>query len=166
MILYNIANLEYDYQNISFSTKAITQFYVEGRDIKMSCNLYNNNGFGCGGCSHFVRTNSVTLTAGVLILNIPDSVLPLDNKEKVCICVAQTLPSTVTSTNTVAITIGASATQYPLRTTCGNNVHADQIRSRKVYHTNVASDVPAFTIKSCELCRTGFNFPVIPVPTP
>lgn len=37
----------------------------------MSCSLYNNNGYGCGGCVHFVKTNSVTLTDGVLILNIP-----------------------------------------------------------------------------------------------
>ena len=37
----------------------------------MSCSLYNNNGYGCGGCVHFVKTNSVTLIDGVLILNIP-----------------------------------------------------------------------------------------------
>lgn len=26
----------------------------------MACSLYNNNGYGCGGCVHFVKTNSVT----------------------------------------------------------------------------------------------------------
>ena len=44
----------------------------------------------------------------------------------------------------------------------GNNVHADQIRSRRVYHTNVATDVGVFTVQECELCNTGFNFPVLP----
>lgn len=127
----------------------------------MPCNLYNNNGFGCGGCCHFVRTTSVTLTGGVLVLNIPQNTY--SNGEKVCICVAQAIPDGVTSADTVAITIGTDATQYPLRTKCGNNVHADQIRSRKVYHTYVATDTGTFIVSSCELCKTGFNFPTIPV---
>lgn len=125
----------------------------------MPCKFYNNNGFGCGGCEHFVRTNSVTLTGGVLVLNIPQKTY--SNKEKVCICIAQLIPD-VTSADTVVITIGDGATQYPLRTKCGNNVHADQLRSRKVYHTNVATDIPAFVVSACELCNTGFNFPTIP----
>lgn len=86
------------------------------------------------------------------------------NKEKVCICVAQALPN-VTSAQTVAITIGTGTTQYPLRTKCGNDVHADQIRSRRVYHTNVATDTASFVVLACELCKTGFNFPTIPATT-
>lgn len=69
----------------------------------MACSLYNNNGYGCGGCVHFVKTNSVTVQDGVLILNIPQATY--SNKEKVCICIAQAIP-TVTSAETVAITIG------------------------------------------------------------
>lgn len=126
----------------------------------MSCNLYNNGGFSCGGCEHFVKTNSVTLEGTVLVLNIPQKTY--SNKEKVCICVAQAIPE-VTSAQTVAVTIGAEATQYPLRTKGGNNVHADQIRSRRVYHTNVATDTGTFVVSSCELCKTGYNFPTIPV---
>lgn len=128
----------------------------------MSCRFYNNNGFGCGGCCHFVRTTSATLDGNVLILNIPQK--NYSNKEKICICVAQAIPE-VTSAQTVAVTIGASATQYPLITKCGNNVHADQIRSRKVYHATVATDTMSFVVPACELCCTGFNFPVIPVAT-
>lgn len=127
----------------------------------MACNLYNNGGFGCGGCTHFVKTNSVTLNGTVLELNIPQATY--SNGEKVCICVVQSIPD-VTSADTVAITIGDSATQYVLRTKCGNNVHADQIRSRKVYHTYVATDVGTFIVSPCELCKTGFNFPTIPAP--
>lgn len=129
----------------------------------MSCRFYNNNGFGCGGCEHFVRTNSVTLVDSVLVLNIPQKTY--SNKEKVCICVAQAIP-VVTSAQTVAITIGNSATQYPLRTKCGNNVYADQIRSRRVYHANAATDTASFVVPDCELCKTGFNFPLIPAPAP
>ena len=129
---------------------------------KMACSLYNNNGYGCGGCVHFVKTNSVTLTDNVLILNIPQATY--SNKEKVCICIAQAIPE-VTSADTVAVTIGTGTTQYVLRTKCGtkcgNNVHADQLRSRKVYHTNVATDVGTFMVSSCELNGTAFNFPTI-----
>lgn len=127
----------------------------------MACSLYNNNGFGCGGCEHFVRTQSVTLNGTVLILNIPQNTY--SNGEKVCICVAQAIPA-VTSADTVAITIGSATTQYPLLTKCGNDVHADQIRCRKVYHTYVATDNADFIVSPCELCKTGFNFPVIPAP--
>lgn len=126
----------------------------------MACRLYNNNGFGCGGCTHFVKTVSVTVSGNVLILNIPQKTY--SNHEKVCICVAQNIPTNITSAMTVVITIGAGTTQYPLRTRCGNNVHADQIRSRKVYHTNVATDTAVFVVNRCELCNTGFNFPIIP----
>lgn len=125
----------------------------------MPCNLYNNNGCGCGGCIHFVKTNSVTLVDNVLVLNIPQATY--SNKEKACICIAQTIPD-ITSADTVAITIGAGTTQYVLRNRIGNNVHADQIRSRRVYHTNIATDTGVFTVSSCELCKTGFNFPTIP----
>lgn len=125
----------------------------------MACNLYNNNGYKCGACTHFVKTNSVTLTDGVLILNIPQNTY--SNHEKVCICVAQSIPD-VTSVDTVAITLGTATPQYIMRTKCGNNVHADQLRSRKVYHTFVATDTNAFVVDRCELCKTGFNFPNIP----
>lgn len=125
----------------------------------MACNLYNNGGYGCGGCTHFVKTNSVELSGNVLVLNIPQETF--SNKEKVCICVAQSIPD-VTSAQTVAITIGTGTVQYPMRTRNGNNVHADQIRSRRVYHTNVATDNNLFIVNPCELNCTGFNFPVIP----
>ena len=129
----------------------------------MACSLYNNNGFGCGGCTHFVRTNSVTLTGGVLTLDIPVPQEVLANNKKICICVAQAIPEGVTSADTVAITINGGATAYVLRTKCGNNVHADQIKSRKVYHTFIATDTETFVVSSCDLYATGFNFPTITV---
>ena len=51
--------------------------------------------------------------------------------------------------------------QFDYVTTDGKNVHADQLRSRKVYHTNVATDVGTFMVSGCELCGTSYNFPVI-----
>lgn len=40
------------------------------------------------------------------------------------------------------------------------------MNSRRVYHTNVATDTDLFVVSACELCKTGFNFPTIPTPTP
>lgn len=125
----------------------------------MACSLYNNGGYGCGGCTHFVKTNSVTLSGNVLLLNIPQATY--SNKEKVCICIAQSIP-TVTSANTVAITIGNGSAQYILKTRMGNSVRADQLRSRKVYHTNVATDSATFIVKECELYKSNYNFGTIP----
>ena len=142
--------------------KISTPLYLRKEKNKMACKLFNNGGFGCGGCCHFDRTNSVSLTGSVLVLDIPAPQVNLTNKEKICICVAQSIPAGVTSADTVAVTIAGGATQYPLRTRCGNNVHADQIRCRKVLHTNVATDIPIFVVSSNELCCTGFNFPIIP----
>lgn len=127
----------------------------------MPCAFYNNNGFGCGGCEHFVKTQSVTLSGTVLILNIPQDTY--SNLEKACICIAQSIPDGVTSADTVAITIGTAATQYPLLNKCGNNVHADQLRSRIVLNTHAVTDTASFMMNdNCKLCKTGFNFPVIP----
>jgi hypothetical protein len=127
----------------------------------MSCSFYNNGGFGCGGCEHFVRTNSVTLTGNVLILNISVPLVALSNKQKICICVAQSIPSGASSADTVTVTIGAGATKYSMLTKVGNFVHADQIRSRRVYHTDFATDTGLFVVKNCELCPTDASFPVI-----
>lgn len=118
-------------------------------------------GTPCGGCKHFIKSNSVTLVGDVLVINIPQQTFR--NHEKACICITQSIPTTATSANTVAITIGSSATQYPLFTKCFNKVHADQIKCRKVYHTMVTTDVPGFVVED-KLCCTAFNFPVIPTP--
>lgn len=125
----------------------------------MPCRQFR--GAPCGGCCHFVKSNSVTLVGDVLVINIPENTY--SNHEKVCICIAQAIPEGVTSANTVAVTIGAAATQYPLLTKCINFVHAGQIRCRKVYHTYVTTDVAAFVVED-KLCCTAFNFPVIPAP--
>lgn len=130
----------------------------------MACRFFNNNGCGCGGCCHFIKTSSVSIVDNVLVLNIPQQTF--SNKQRACICVSQAIPDGVTSAMTVAVTIGTSTTQYALLTKCGNNVHADQIRSRKVYNTHAVTDRGTFMLNdNCKLCGTGFNFPVIPTTT-
>ena len=45
---------------------------------------------------------------------------------------------------------------------CGFVWYESQFRSRRVYHTNVATDTGLFVVSACELCKTGFNFSTIP----
>lgn len=123
----------------------------------MPCRQFK--GTPCGGCCHFIKSNSITLVGNVLVINIPQQTF--SNRQKACICIAQAIPAGVTSANTVAVTIGTSATQYPLFTRCFNLVHADQIKCRKVYHTYAVTDIPGFVVED-KLCCTAFNFPVIP----
>lgn len=128
----------------------------------MACNLYNNDGFGCGGCTHFVRSNSIAVnTAGNVFIDIPKPLETLSNKQKICICLAQALPVGITSESLVYITINGGATAYPLRTKCGNNVHGDQLKSRKLYHTYLATDIQTFNVSPCELGGTRYIFPII-----
>lgn len=123
----------------------------------MPCKQFR--GTPCGGCCHFVKSNSVVLMGDVLVINIPQKTY--SNREKACICIAQAIPAGVTSANTVAVTIGAEATQYPLYNRCFNKVYGDQIKARKVYHTYAVTDVPGFVVED-KLCCTAFNFPAIP----
>lgn len=127
----------------------------------MACNLYNNQGFGCGACTHFVKSNSITVSGNNVVINIPVPELTLENGRKICICLAQAIPNGASLSQTVVITVGTGTTRYPLRTRSGNNVRGDQIKSRKVYHTFVAADSGLFVVSACELCKTGYNIGVL-----
>lgn len=130
----------------------------------MPCNLYDNGGFGCGACKHFLRSTSVAIASGVLLISVQaPSDLVLENKERICICVAQPLPTGITSPQTVEVKIGSYTTNFPLLTKNGNNVHADQIRSRKLYHTTLSTDEGILMVAGCELNPTAYNFPTITV---
>lgn len=129
----------------------------------MPCNLYNSGEFICGGCRHFRRTTAVTLTGSQLIITIPKDTF--SNGEKICIGIAQTIPENVSSADTVVIQIGDATTYQSLITKCGNLVRGDQIRQGKTYHIYAATDSGLFVVNSCELCRTSFNYPLMPATT-
>lgn len=127
----------------------------------MACSLYNNGGFGCGSCLHFVRSTNVTAANNTLIIDIPTPLVSVTNKQKICVCLIQAIPTDVLPTGAVKIRFNGTGTQYNVLTKCGNIVRADQMRSRKLYHFFVATDTPAFVVSSCELCPTSYNYPVI-----
>ncbi len=128
----------------------------------MACYLYNNQGYACGGCCHFVRSTAVTLTGTILSITIPEQ--RLRNHERVCICIAQSIPEGVNENTTVAIILGTQTINVITR--CGNLLYGDQIKSRQILKLFAATDLPYFVVaKDCKLCKTRHTFPVIPTAT-
>lgn len=129
----------------------------------MACYLYNNRGYACGGCVHFVRSTAVTLTGTVLSITIPEETLK--NHQRLCLCIAQSIPDAADENTTVSVVLGTQ--EIPVITRCGNHLYADQIKSRQVLKLFAATDIPYFvTAQDCHLCKTKHVFPTIPTPTP
>lgn len=103
----------------------------------MSCPTYKRL------CDRLIISNAVTFTGGNLVINIPAG--NYQNKEKYCIVVAQNIPATTTINAPVVITIGTSATTYPLLNCDCANVTACSINRRTRYSvcvfTNISSGV-------------------------
>lgn len=129
----------------------------------MTCSMYNNGGFNCNGCLHFVKTLSITLTGTVLTLTIPAETIR--NREKFCICLAQSIPNGVDANTTVNVAVTNVTAPFMLIDRCGNKIYGDQLRTRRLLHSIALTDIPAFRlIDNAGLCRTEHSFVSI-VPT-
>lgn len=124
----------------------------------MACSLYNNNGYGCAGCCHFNKSTAIALSGTVVNITIPDQTL--SNGQKLCIALCQSIPTGITATTTVSLSL--DGTTIPLRTICGNNVYASQLRCRKVLKVVIATDtnVGVVTNSNC-LCPSTAGFQII-----
>ena len=89
----------------------------------------------CKLCDNFVISQSVSFTDGNLIINLPSGTYA--NNRKVCIVVAQTIPSTTTINAPVYVTIGTGTQLYPLVKSNCKQVNACGIRARTRYSTCV-----------------------------
>ena len=103
----------------------------------MSCQAYKRL------CDKLIISDAVTFANGLLEINLPEG--NYSNREKYCIVVAQNLPATTTINAPVVVTIGSSATTYPLMNSNCTNVTACAINRRTRYsvcvHTDIASGV-------------------------
>lgn len=127
----------------------------------MACNCVTNK---CNSCRNFVTTGAVTISGTTLVLQIPSN--NYLNNQEVCICVAQPIPAGTTSSLNVVIQIGTDTTNlYPLRTKCGHNIYADQIKTRTLYCTRVATDSTTFVYNGrCPLpCTSAIMTGSLPV---
>lgn len=107
----------------------------------------------CNVCPCLVAVTAVTVGTDNVALTIPTQVF--NNRQKLCFFIPQTFAS---STLPVVITDGTETIQ--LLTPCGNAVRADQLRSRRVYNANVATDTSIAIVRS-SLCCTAFVAPQI-----
>lgn len=122
----------------------------------MSCSC------SCNTCANLVRSTALAVTGGALRITIPTT--PLRNHQQLCVAIAQPIPGTVTPNTTVQIVDGTST--FNIITPCGNYLYADQVRSRRVLHLVIATDVPlAKLTNTCNLLNTSHVFPVIPATT-
>lgn len=92
----------------------------------------------CTLCNRLVLSQSVTFTGGNLVINLPAG--SYDDGCKYCLVIAQAIPSTTTINAPVVITLGASATTYPLVNRCCAQVTACSIRTRTRYSTLVTTN--------------------------
>ncbi len=89
----------------------------------------------CRLCDNLVISQAVTFTGGNLVINLPEG--SYANNRKVCIIVAQTIPTTTTINAPVYVTIGTGTQLYPLVKRNCRQVTACGIRTRTRYSTCV-----------------------------
>lgn len=99
----------------------------------------------CRLCGHIRISQSVTFTGGNLVINLPAGSYNRD--EKICIIVAQTIPTTTTINAPVFISIGDGTELYPLTNRCCAQITACGIRSRMRYSTVVSTSATSGTFK-------------------
>lgn len=93
----------------------------------------------CKLCKNLVISQSVVFTAGTgLIINIPAG--SYSDCERVCIVVAQAIPTATTINAPVFITIGDGTVLYPLNKCDCTQATACSIRTRTKYSTRVETN--------------------------
>lgn len=119
--------------------------------------LCNKN---CNSCNHFVKSTALTLTGSTLYITLPTQTY--NNNETYCVVITQTIPTGVTSSTPLNITI--NGTNYTIITTDGHFMYADQLVCRKLFKFRVAADSSLFVINSCNLrCSSTFLPETLPV---
>lgn len=114
----------------------------------MSC--INN----CQACSNLVASTNVAVSGSVLQITIPT--MTLNDSEKICLLVAQAMPS---GAGVLPVNIINGSNTLTLLSKCCKPVYADQIRSRKLYVLCINTATPSATVKSNNLCPTAFVAP-------
>ena len=124
----------------------------------------------CNICRNLVISTAVTLVTvdGVdtLVIDIPSGLYA--NCRKVCLVIAQAIPSTTAITATVAISIGGDTTTlYPIVNDCCTQITACSLRTRRKYPLRIVTNSTSAVFKSLGglSCAPSNNLDVIPVTT-
>ena len=124
----------------------------------------------CRLCRNIVISTAVTLATidGVdtLVIDIPEGFYP--DCRRLCLVVAQTIPTTTPITAPVAISIGGDTTTvYPIVNCDCSQVTACAIRTRTKYGLRISTSATSAVFKSLKplTCYPTDTLAVIPAPT-
>ena len=125
----------------------------------------------CRLCRNIVISTAVTVITvdgtDTLVIDIPAGFYP--DCRRVCLVVAQTIPTTATITMPVAISIaGDTTTVYPIVNCDCSQVTACAIRTRTKYGLRISTSATSAVFKSLKplTCYPTDTLAVIPAPTP
>lgn len=96
-------------------------------------------------CSNLVISTAVAVSGTDLVITIPQDTF--DDCEKVCLLIAQEIPSAATINMPVSIAIGADATLYPLTRCSGLQITASEISQNSIYPTQVRTNATSGVFK-------------------
>ena len=122
----------------------------------------------CSICKNLVISTSVTVvTVGgvdTLVIDIPAGFYT--NCRRVCLVVAQAIPTTATITMPVAISIGGDTTVYPIVNCDCTQVTACAIRTRTKYGLRINTTATSAVFKTLNklTCYPEDTLAVIPAP--
>ena len=130
-------------------------------------NCINNK---CQLCRNLVISTAVTVVTvdgtDTLVIDIPAGFYP--DCRKICLVIAQTIPTTATIAMPVAISIGGDTTAvYPIVACDCAQITACAIRTRKKYPLRISTTPTSAVFKSLGglSCAPNNNLAVIPAPT-
>jgi hypothetical protein len=130
-------------------------------------NCIKNN---CSICKNLVISTAVTVITvdgtDTLVIDIPAGFYP--DCRRVCLVVAQTIPTTATISMPVAISIGGDTTTvYPIVNCDCSQVTACAIRTRTKYGLRISTSATSAVFKSLKqlTCYPTDTLAVIPAPT-
>lgn len=128
-------------------------------------NCFNRN---CQLCKNLVFSDSITVVTvdgtDTLVIDIPTGVYA--DRQRVCLVLTQTIPTTATITMPVAISIGGDTTTvYPVVKCDCTPVTACALRTRKKYALRVSTTATSAVFKSLGglACSPNNTLTTIPV---
>lgn len=115
----------------------------------------------CACCPYLTASMAIAVDQDKLEITIPATTI--NNNEKVCLLLTQTIPAGAGSLP-VYLVDGTDGTEIQLVDRRGDSVRADQIRTRKIYNLRVMTEPALAVVHSNNLCCTAYVWPQITPP--
>lgn len=99
----------------------------------------------CQLCRNLAISQGISFAGGNLVVNLPAG--SYENGRKICVILAQAIPTTTTISAPVVFTIGTGTQLYPLVNRCCRPVTACGVRTRTKYSVCVETTTTGATFK-------------------